>query len=247
MIGEEAQLLQVRGGDDRRGGLVREDAQRLQLLARREQPVVRLVGPEEPDHVARRRRAAARAASAGPTRAGRARCAASVQDRRRARCARSRLVVRQQEAAFDLELRVEQRLDVVEEDAPASATLSSSQPTAARGSSRAGLRVDRAATSDVLEAERVADADADARRISSALGSRSDRDETVEQLLEREPVARGLGRLLRRLHRERRVVGERDEDVELLVGRAQAAHRLVDGEDAEQVAVGWRIGTKSAS
>ena len=44
-------------------------------------------------------------------------------------------------------------------------------------------------------------------------------------------------RLLRRLHGDRRMVGERDEHVQLLVGRTPAAERLVDGEDAEQVAV----------
>ena len=51
-------------------------------------------------------------------------------------------------------------------------------------------------------------------------------------------MPRRLRRLLRRLHRERRVVGERHEHVELLVGRAEAAHGPVDRDDPEQMPVG---------
>ena len=54
VVGEEAQLASgAPTRHDRRGRLVREDAQRLELPARRQQPVVRLVGPEDPDHLAR--------------------------------------------------------------------------------------------------------------------------------------------------------------------------------------------------
>ena len=59
----------------------------------------------------------------------------------------------------------------------------------------------------------------------------------AQQLLQRESVARRVRRLLRRLQRDGRMVGEGDEDVELLVGRSQPRRRLVDGEDAEQMPV----------
>ena len=60
----------------------------------------------------------------------------------------------------------------------------------------------------------------------------------LEQLLERDAMPYCLSRLLSRLHRERSVVGQRDEYVEVLVGRTAPAGRLVDGEDAEQMPVG---------
>ncbi len=52
VIGEEPQLVLVRRRDDRGGSLVREDPQRLELLLRRHQPVLRLVRPDEADHLA---------------------------------------------------------------------------------------------------------------------------------------------------------------------------------------------------
>ncbi len=52
VIGEEPQLAQVRRRDDRSSRLVREDAHCLQRVARRKQPVLRLVGPEHADHLA---------------------------------------------------------------------------------------------------------------------------------------------------------------------------------------------------
>ena len=117
------------------------------------------------------------------------------------------------------------------------ATSSRSQPTAARGSRRprAGVAQRR---EHVLEAERVAHAEADRAQdlVRRRLGDQPRRH--AEQALEREAVPRGLPALLRGLHRERCVLRERDEHVELLVGRPAPAHRLVDGEDAEQVAVG---------
>ena len=90
----------------------------------------------------------------------------------------------------------------------------------------------------VLEAERVAHAGADSAQdlVGDRLGGQAGRD--LEELLERDLVPRRLGRLLRRLHGERGVIGERDEHVELLVGRTAPADRLVDRQDAEQMAVG---------
>ena len=44
--------------------------------------------------------------------------------------------------------------------------------------------------------------------------------------------------LLRRLHRERRMVGERDEHVQLLIRWTLTTDGDIDGEDAEQVPVG---------
>ncbi len=59
-----------------------------------------------------------------------------------------------------------------------------------------------------------------------------------EELLERRPVARGGGRLLRALHRDRGVIGHRHQDLELLAARQPAGLGLVDREDADQVSVG---------
>ena len=99
-----------------------------------------------------------------------------------------------------------------------------------------GLQVGRD-DHDVLEAEGVAHADAHVLHDRVRARVRGQARRHPEQLLEREAVACGLGRLLRRLHGDCGVVGECHENVELLVGRTQAAHRLVDGEDADEVAV----------
>ena len=47
MVGEEAHLLELLRGVERRRRLVREDAQRLQPLRRRDEPVLRVVRPDE--------------------------------------------------------------------------------------------------------------------------------------------------------------------------------------------------------
>ena len=49
-------------------------------------------------------------------------------------------------------------------------------------------------------------------------------------------MPRRLRRLAHRLDGERRMVDERDENLELVVGRPPAADRLVDRDDAEQEA-----------
>ena len=43
MVGEEAHLLQLTGGEKRTGRLVREDSQCLQTIRRRQEPVLGLV------------------------------------------------------------------------------------------------------------------------------------------------------------------------------------------------------------
>ena len=148
------------------------------------------------------------------------------------------LVVREQVAALDLERRIEQRFDVAQEDAaPTRAASSRFQPTAARGSRRPGRRV-ASAREHVLEAERVAHAEADrAQDLVASTARRSAATRRSSSRSSASAVPRGLACLLRRLHRERGVLRERDEHVELFVGRPPPAHRLVDGEDAEQVAV----------
>ena len=47
VVGEEPQLLEARRGLERRGGLVREQPQRLHLFPRRKHAVARVVRPEE--------------------------------------------------------------------------------------------------------------------------------------------------------------------------------------------------------
>ena len=52
VVGQEAHLLELLGGVQRRRRLVREHTQRLQALGRRHQPVLRVVGPDEAHLVA---------------------------------------------------------------------------------------------------------------------------------------------------------------------------------------------------
>jgi hypothetical protein len=113
-------------------------------------------------------------------------------------------------------------------------TESVSSPSVQPRAEAAGRRLDEL-DRDVLEAERVADALAhrleDLPRVEGLGKPRGD----AEQLLERGPVARGVGRRLRGLDGERRVLGDSNEDVELLVARPASGARLVNGENPEQV------------
>ncbi len=90
----------------------------------------------------------------------------------------------------------------------------------------------------VLEAEGVVHACADGPQDLVGDGLRGKARRDLEQPFERNLVSRRARRLLRRLQRERSVVGESDEHFELLVGRTAPADRFVDRQDAEQVAVG---------
>ena len=58
-----------------------------------------------------------------------------------------------------------------------------------------------------------------------------------EQMFERVAVRLRARGLLCRLHRERGVLGDGDEHVDLVAARLAPGDRLVDGEDAEQLAV----------
>ena len=84
---------------------------------------------------------------------------------------------------------------------------------------RAGLRVDQR-PADVPEVERLADPGAHLAQDLGVRGLAGDARRHGEQLLERALVPRRLRRLAHRLDGERRVVDERDENLEFVVGRA---------------------------
>ena len=91
---------------------------------------------------------------------------------------------------------------------------------------------------DLVESEclrdRLADEVKQLARVPGLVQARRHR----EQALERLAIRLCVRRLLRRLHDDRRVLGDRDEDVDLVAARLPARDRLVDGEDAEELAVG---------
>ena len=143
----------------------------------------------------------------------------------------------EQEAALDLELRVEQALDLGERHRGVHGRVVDVPPV--RGprpeDARVGLgQVD----ADVLEAERRVDAVADRLQDLVDREGLGEARGHLKQLLERGPVAGGLLGLLGALDRDRGVVGHRHEHVQLLVGRDAPARGLVDRQDADQVAVG---------
>src|SRR6266567_8470581 len=115
VVREKPQLVHLLGADDRNAGLVREDAQGLELLARRQQPVLRLVRPQHPDDLA----LPVAQRDQQPVVVPRTRAyAVSLRgvDERVFGHPSLRLVVRQQEATLDLERRIEERLYVLEKD-----------------------------------------------------------------------------------------------------------------------------------
>ena len=111
------------------------------------------------------------------------------------------------------------------------------EPPAGRrlGHEHPGLGVDERAA-DVAEVERLADPGAHLAQDLGVRGLAGDARRHGEQLLERALVPRGLRRLAHRLDGERRMVDERDENLEVVVGRPPAADRLVDRDDPEQEA-----------
>jgi len=183
VVGEEAKLLDVVDERHRRRGLVREEPQRLEALARREEPVLGLVGPDD----ANRGADAVDERDDEPVPVPRPR-AAAVQlravDEDLGREAAPGLVVREQEAALDLELRVEERRDVGERH-PRRERLVAERPA------DGGLRLEPARRRldeldrHVLEAERVADALA--HRLEDLVGVEPLREarRDAQQLLER--------------------------------------------------------------
>ena len=223
VVGEEAQLALVRRGDDRGGGLVREDAQRLQLLARRQQPVFGLVGPDEADHGA----CAVVQRDEQPVAVPRARPAAvQLRDVRPAVVRERALAPRRSGAGSSPPSRTPDRAAARRRratNAEVGAAPSSPSRPAARALEPRRSPGRSAAASDVLEAERVADAAADgAQDLVGDAARPSRRDETRAAARARAgdgpprpPPARPAPRA--------RVVGDRDEHVELLVGRALAA------------------------
>ena len=144
------------------------------------------------------------------------------------------LVVRDQVAALDLEARIEQRLE------PPAAERRAERLAVAARLGAGHVEVGRGVVQldgDLAEAERAADAFADrVEHLAHRAGLGHARGD-LEQALEREPVAGGVGRLLRGLHRQGGVLGHRDEDVELVGGRLPARDGLVHREDSEQVPV----------
>ena len=99
----------------------------------------------------------------------------------------------------------------------------------------ARLRVDQR-SADVPEVERLADPGAYLAQDLGVRGLTGDAGRHGEQLLERTLVPRRVRRFAHRLDGEGRMVDERDENLEVVVGRAPAADRLVDRDDAEQEA-----------
>jgi hypothetical protein len=206
VVGKEPQLVLVRRGDDRGGCLVREDAERLQLLLRREETILRLVGPDQADHlaggVAQRHDEPVPVPRARPL----AVAVGGVRDLLPVDAA-LRLLAREQEAACDLEFRVEECRHVADARGRPHRLPVDPPPHRRARLQHARLAVDELG-GDVFEAERIANAATDVAQdlVGDGLGGEARGD--LEQLLEREPVARGLRRLLRGLDRERGVVGE---------------------------------------
>src|SRR6266566_1500148 len=54
VVGQKPKLVPVRRGDDRGRSLVGEDPERLELLLRRKETILRLIGPDQADHLAGR-------------------------------------------------------------------------------------------------------------------------------------------------------------------------------------------------
>ncbi len=238
VVGEEAQLVEVAAGDDRSRGLVREDPQRLEPVGGGQQPVLGVVRPRSPRAAAHpRRHGAGRAASAGSTPSGRARSAAT---HRRSSPSRSAGAPRRPGAGSSPRPRTPGRRAAprsARSSRPASAGSSRPQPTAACGTSHPLPGSTSAAhTLRKPSASRMPAADAAQDLVGGHLAGEPRGD--GEQLLEGALVPGRVGRLPCGLHGERRVVGERDEHVQLVVGGAHAVDGLVHGEDSEHGPVG---------
>ncbi len=144
------------------------------------------------------------------------------------------LVVREQEAALDLELRLQQLFELVrsERDAGVLVVL---EPDGGGGAVTA-LAVQQL-HGDLVETECVRDGTAHLREQRIGVACLVQASRHLEQALE--CVAAGLGAsgLLRGLDCDRCVLGDGDEHVDLVSARLAARERLVDGENPEQSAV----------
>ena len=225
------ELLELAGGDDRHGRLVGEHRQRLEPRAGGQQAILGIVGPDATDHVA----GAVAQRDEQPVVVPRERAAAvelrdeaHVQGRQLAR-----RLAREQVAAADLEGRVEQRFDGRRGNRPV--RLLPRRPADARArSQRSRLGVDEL-DHDLGEPEGAHHAGAHRledqlhRVLAGKLGGHG------QQLLERRAVARGLLGALAVVERTRGRGSDRDEVVELGVGRAPPADRLAERHDGKDV------------
>ncbi len=147
---------------------------------------------------------------------------------------RIRLGVREEEAALTLELLVEERLDLRDGHARAREHLSETPAGHGAWHERSRVGVDERGT-DVVEVEGGVNPAADAAQ--NLVGRRlpGDPRRHVEELFERALVAADVARLVGLFDGKSGVVGERDEQVELVVARDAARDGLVDGERAEEI------------
>ena len=214
--------------------LVRERAQDLQPLGVRAQPVGRVVDPDVADAAAAAVRAAERTASRSATRTGRARRAASCSPRgapgapRAPPRAGSRSSRRRRTRA-GAAARARRRTAATPMFSP------SAKPTCATVRWKPSSESSCTATfSKPSASEIAAHTCAEQRR---RVGRLVQRRRDGEQPLERVAVRLRARAFLRGLDGERRVLGDGDEDVDLVAARPAARDRLVDREDAEQLAV----------
>ena len=226
-------LLELRGLLERGRRLVREGAEDLQAVGVGAQPVDRIVGPDVADPA----RAAIVQRHEQPVVLPRVRPAA-VELRAIARLAvrkdLARLLVREQEAALDLELRPQQLLELVGRERGTDVLV---VPEPDRGSCAVDALVVQQLHRDLVEAERLRDrvAHLDEQHVGVPRLVQAGRD--VEQPFERVAVRLGARCLLRSLDGDRGVLRDGDEDVDLVAARLAAGERLVDGEDPEQAPV----------
>ena len=234
-VGLPAQLLDVAGGDHGHHRLVGEDAQRLQARGARQETVGGVVRPDAPDDLARL--VVERYHEPVVVPRGRPTSVHRRGERRAVRGARERGDLRDKEAALDLEGGVQHSADLLDRDAPVGRHRQTRPPGDRARAQQPGVGVDEV-DRHLLEVQRARDAVADLlQHLVDRVVARKARGD-LQQLLERGAVARGLDRLLGALQRARGQRDDRDEQVELVVGRAQAGDRLADRDDAEQVAVG---------
>ena len=219
---------------ERRRDLVGEHPEHLKALAAREQPVDRIVDPDEPDELP----LPAEERNDEPVVVPRVRPAAVEHRavRRRPAHARVALLAGEQVAPFDLELRIEERIDVANVEIEPE-RLVVAPPARSRACDERTVRIGKL-NRDLVEAERAADVVAD------ELQHRVDRDAAgqmggdLDEPLERGAPLRALRGRLHGLDRGGRVMCDGDEDVELVVGRAPAGDGLRHRDHAEHPAVG---------
>ena len=236
MLGEEPDLLEAPRRVERRGGLVREDPQRLHELPRRDEPVLGIVGPDDGDHLALavEERDDEPVPVPGPG-------ATAVHHRPvhavAGREPQHRLLVREQVAALDLERRVEKGRELPHRERSVLGQLVE-RPAGRRTRDEHPRPGVGELNRDLPEPQRVPDP------LAGRLEDRLDRRRLgeprrhLQELAKREPVMGGRGLLLEALEGEGDVVGDRHEHLQLLVRRARARVGLTDRQDPQHVPVG---------